>query len=170
MVAPFLLLSQNLTIFSKVGVWVWVFFFHERQKWGRGCFCVSVLGELVATSSPCMVFEVMGGSWCWAWLWMNAGLSFEESSVPISVKISWKALMCLIVLDDILIITIRVPVILSVLSKSYDEKRAYNKKWLKMIVLNSHTMCLAQGPVLGLLAALPFHWSQGQCPAPLSES
>lgn len=64
--------------------------------------------------------------------------------------------MCLIVLDDIFIITIRVPVILSVLSNSYDEERAYNKKWLKMIVLNSHTMCLTQGPVLGAAGCLPF--------------
>ena len=39
--------------------------------------------------------------------------------------------MCLVVSDGIFVITVQVPVILSVLSNSYDEERAYNKTWLQ---------------------------------------
>lgn len=57
-VSPGSLLSQDSPFLVR-------FLFHERLKGRRGCFCVSVLlGELVAASRPCMLFQVAGGSCC----------------------------------------------------------------------------------------------------------
>lgn len=86
-------------------------------------------------------------------------LCSKESSDPISVKISWKALMCLFVLDGVFIISTQIAVILSRFSNSYDEKEPIIRcasKWLWWIPM----LCACQRDLSwAALAALLFHWS-----------
>lgn len=51
-----LLLPEDLPVF------VTFLFFLERLRSGTGCSQVSVLGDLVAASRPCVLFEVAEGS------------------------------------------------------------------------------------------------------------
>lgn len=59
------------------------------------------------------------------------GFIFAPKSLVTQFLLRLPELICLIVLDGIFIITIQVPIILSVLSSSYAEERANNKTWLQ---------------------------------------
>lgn len=133
MLASFLLLSQDLPVF--VSFLFFLFFPWKAKGWKgtflcfssswRACCRLHSLHALWSNGGELMLSMVMNE--CRAFVFALKSLvtqfllRFPERHwcVPI------------IVLDDIFIITIQVPIILSVLSNSYDEERASHKTWLQ---------------------------------------